>query len=273
MEKILEEFKIYLLETGEIHSKMTLETYRGNVKQLLRWLKIRNTDISELGRVLILKYLEYLKTSGYKANTFNTKINSITNFNNYLKDQGIIDKNIVFPKDKIQLPTNKKIEVFTDEEMDLIEAYIESGAISPRDSLAINILKSLGLRVSELTQLKLEDIDVVGLEVEVLGKNNKRRLLPMKISLANDIRAYISKERKDNKYSSSPYLFVSERSAKLHRNTILEVVKKMGKELGIEQTNCHKFRHSLATNMANRNVPIHLVQAFLVHVQLQTTID
>lgn len=223
----------------------------------------------------MIKYIEELKGKGegYKTNTFNTKVNSLTSFNNYLRDKQLIEKNIVFGKDKIQSSNNKEVDVYSEHEMKLIEAYLESDTINQKDRLIIKILRDLGLRVSELTNLKLEDIDVVGLEIEVHGKNNKIRRLPIKSSLAEEIREYISGNRKDNKHSSSsPYLLVSERANKLHRNTILDTVKRMGEELGIEAYN-HKFRHSLATSMANNNTPIHLIQAVLGHSQIQTTID
>ncbi|HHX11562.1 MAG TPA: tyrosine-type recombinase/integrase [Clostridiales bacterium] len=271
---MIEDFKIYLLETGKVTSKMTIESYLGNTKQLLLWLSNETADLKSLDRMVMLRYLEHLRDKGYKANTYNTKINSITNFSSYLKDKGIIEKNIVFSKDKIGLSGNREVDVYTDDEMDLIEAYIENGNIDPRDSIMIKMLKELGVRVSELTNLKLQDIDIIGLQVEVQGKNNKRRVLPMKSTLAERIRDYISKSRKDNKYADSPYLFVSERSSKLHRNTVLDVVKQMGLELGIEEAYCHKFRHTLATRMSRKGkVPIQVIQQFLGHAEIQTTIE
>ena len=272
MEEVLEDFRIYLLETGKVTSKMTIESYLGNTKQLLKYLDKNKKSINDLDRILMMKYIEYLKEIGYKTNTLNTKINSITNFNSYLKYKDIVEKDIVFGKDKIGLSGNREVSVYTDDEMKLIDAYIESDRLSPRDSLILKMLKELGIRVSEIN-VKLEDIDIVGQQVEVQGKNNKRRTLPINTDLANDIRNYISGDRKESKYSSSPYLFVSERSNKLHRNTVLGIVKKMGRELDIQEVYCHKFRHTLATNMSRRNVPIHVIQQFLGHVQVQTTID
>lgn len=174
----------------------------------------------------MLKYLEHLKNKAYKPNTYNTKINSLTNFNNYLKDKEVVGKDFIFGKDKIGLSGNRQVEIYSDKEMELIEVYLEGENISQRDRLIIKILKELGIRVSELINLKLEDIDVIGLQVEVHGKNNKRRTLPIKTELAESIKKYIAGERKNNKHSSSKYLFVSERADKLHRNTVLDLVKK-----------------------------------------------
>ena len=271
--EILEDFRIRLFESGRVSSKMTIDSYLGNIRQLLEWLQDEDLELKNLDRMVMIKYLEYLKDLGYKAATYNTKINSITNFNSYMKEKGIIEKDIIFGKDKIGLSGNREVEIYSEDEMKLIEAYIESDRISPRDNLLVKMLKELGVRVSELTNLRLEDIDVVGLQVEVQGKNNKRRTLPIKSSLASTISSYISNDRKNNKYSSSPYLFVSERSGKLHRNTVLAVVKKAGKEVGIKECYCHKFRHSLATNMSRNNVPIQVIQAFLGHSEIQTSID
>lgn len=275
METILESFKIYLFETGKITSNMTIQSYLGNIRQLLLWLNNEKIAMEALDRMIILKYLEFLREKDYKANTYNTKINSIANFNNYLKEQKLIDRDIVFGKDKIGLSGNREVDVYSDDEMKLIEEYIDSKVNSPRDALIIKMLKELGVRVSELTNLRLEDIDIVGLQVEVQGKNNKRRILPMKTDLAEDIRSYIAGERRHNKHHGSRYLFTSERlgSNPIHRNSVLDIVKTMANELEITG-NCHKFRHTLATKMAKSgNVPIQVIQRFLGHVEIQTTIE
>lgn len=274
METILEDFKIYLFETGRV--KKTIESYIGNTRQLLKWLDKKDIEVKSLDRMIMLKYLEYLQKKEYKATTYNTKINSIANFNNYLKDKGIVEKEIVFSKDKIQLSENRIVDVYRKDEIKLIEAYIDNGELSQRDSLLLRVLKELGIRVSEAVDLKMEDIDIVGQQVEVQGKNNKRRILPMKTILAESIRKYISGDRKNNKYAdNSSYLFLSERSPRIHRNTVLDVVKTMGNELGIEDSYCHKFRKTLASSMINRNPPVSIatVQKFLGHSDVKTTIN
>lgn len=256
MKKTLEDFRIHLFETGRVSSEMTIESYLGNVRQLLEWLQEEKLELENLDRMLMMKYLQFLKDLGYKATTYNTKINSLVSFNNYIKEINLIQRDIIFGKDKIQLSGNREVEVYTDEEMELIEAYLENGKLSQRDRLIIMILRDLGIRTSELTGITLESLDLVGLQIEIHGKNKKRRILPIKSSLAEDIKEYIAGERKKNKYSYSKYLFVSERSNNkpIHRNTVLDIVKKIEK-LGIEAYN-HKFRHTLATSMAKKKVPI-----------------
>ena len=273
MDAILEKFKVFLLETGQIQSEMTTESYLGNVKQLLVWLNEEQVELEKLDRMLMISYLEYLKDGQYRPNTYNTKINSLVKFSQYLKDKAIIEKDIVFGQDKIQHAGNREVEVYSDEEMELIEDYLVNGEISVRDRLIIQILKATGIRVSELTNLRLENIDLMGLEIEVSGKGNKRRVLPIKSNLASDIRSYISGERKANKHSRSPYLFVSERSNQLHRNTVLDITKNMGEKLSIEANN-HKFRHTLATRMArNGNINLKVVQELLGHASIDTVFE
>ncbi len=202
MEKTLEDFKIHLFETGRVSSKMTIESYLGNVRQLLDWLQAEDVELGNLDRMVMMKYLQFINDLGYKATTYNTKINSLVSFNNYIKEINTIERDIVFGKDKIQLSGNREVEVYTDEEMELIEAYLENGKLSQRDRLIIMILRDLGVRTSELTGITLESLDLIGLQIEIHGKNNKRRTLPIKSSLAEDIKEYIAGERKKNKYSS-----------------------------------------------------------------------
>ena len=193
MKAILEDYKIYLFETARV--KKTIESYLGNTRQLLEWLDDKDIDIDHLDRMIILKYLEHLEDKKYKVNTYNTKVNTIASFNNYLKEKGVIEKDIIFGKDKISLSRNREVDVYSDAEMKSIEAHIGYDTISQRDSLIIKMLKELGIRVSELTNLRLEDIDIVGLQVEVQGKNNKRRILPIKanyIQLINETSVFLS---------------------------------------------------------------------------------
>ena len=136
----LEDFKIYLLETGRIQSEMTTESYLGNAKQLLVWLDEEKMKLESLDRMDMMEYLKYLEKLNYKATTYNTKINSLVNFSHYLKSQKIIERNIIFGKDKIQLAGDREVEVYSDKEMELIEDYLENGKISDRDQLSIQIL-------------------------------------------------------------------------------------------------------------------------------------
>lgn len=271
LDETLDGFRIYLYETGKITSDMTVASYIGNARQFLEWLKEQDIEIHSLDRMVLMKYYDWLRQFGYKTNTFNTKVNSLSSFSNYLNDKKVIMKDLVFSKDQIKVAGGKEVDVYTDHEIELIQTYVECNHVSQRNQLIIKMLMGLGLRVSELINLKLEDIDVVGLEIEVHGKNNKRRRLPMKADLANSVRVYISQERKKNKNASSSYLLLSERSGKLHRNTVLGVVKEMGRSLNIEAYN-HKFRHTLATRMV-KNVPIQVIQKFLGHSEIQTTME
>lgn len=216
---------MFLLETGRIQSDMTIESYLGNTRQLLSWLFDNENQLKELDRILMMKYLNYLQEKQCQPNTCNTKINRWVNFNHYLKNQKVIERDAVFGKDKIQLSGNREVEVYSDKEMEMIEDYLENDSLSQRDRLIIKVLKETGIRVSEMINLRLENIDFIGLEIEVCGKGNKQRVLPIKSSLAEDVRKYISGEQKVNKHSSSPCLFVSERSGKLHRNTVLDITK------------------------------------------------
>lgn len=133
MDIILEDFRVYLLETGQIQSEMTIESYLGNTRQLLSWLFGSDRQLKDLDRILMMKYLQHLKDLNYKATTYNTKVNSLISCNNYLRSENTLARNIVFGKDKIQLSDDREIEVYSDKEMELIEAYLESDSLSQRD--------------------------------------------------------------------------------------------------------------------------------------------
>lgn len=271
-DEILEDFRIHLFESGRVSSQMTIESYLGNIRQLLEWMQEEDVELENLDRMGMLNYLKHLEKLNYKPTTYNTKTNSLISFSNFLISKSINRREMIFIKDKIGLSSNRNIEIYTEEEIDLIKDYLANETLSERDRLIIKMLMELGVRVSELTNLTLDNIDILGQQIDIYGKGSKIRTLPIKRDLADDIRNYISSSRKDNKHATSKYLFVSERSPKLHRNTILEVVKQMGEDLRIENCYCHKFRHTLATRMS-KNVQIQVIQKFLGHADIKTTID
>ena len=99
-EEILEDFESYLWESGRIGSRATLNSYLGNVRQILVWLKKKEKSIENLDRLVMLDYLVYLKDQNYQTTTYNTKLNSLASFNSYPQARGLLEKELIFSKDK-----------------------------------------------------------------------------------------------------------------------------------------------------------------------------
>lgn len=188
----------------------------------------------------------------------------VSSFFNWLEEEDYIIKNPMKRIHKIKCIQSIK-NPFNDEEIETIR----ENASTERDLAIIDFLLATGVRVSELTNLKISDIDFNKREVIVLGKGNKERKVffdaKTKIHLENYIR-----KRND----ITDYLFVSQKNPKfgLGVRGIQRILQKIGKKCLIHEINPHKFRRTMATNALNKGIPIDEVRILLGHNQIQTTL-
>lgn len=133
------------------------------------------------------------------------------------------------------------------------------------------ILLRVGLRVSELVNLKLSDIDFLTREVAVFSKGGKLRTIPLREDVITSIKDYMEQERNKSRFVESEYLLVSNRSPKMDRDAVARRVKKMGKVLNI-RIYPHMLRHTMATNLCkNSSINISTVAQILGHKSIQVT--
>ncbi|MEE9167198.1 MAG: site-specific integrase [Candidatus Neomarinimicrobiota bacterium] len=140
-----------------------------------------------------------------------------------------------------------------------------------RDALIINLALGTGLRVSEIANLKIEDLHLKKGQNSLLvknGKGNKDRLVTFSVKLKKQIQAYLAYRR-----SNSPYLFPSEREEQITRSAVQKVFKKFAKKAGIApHYSIHSLRHTYATNLYKASsYNLRLVQKQLGHANISTT--
>lgn len=270
---IEEGFEKQLLEDGK--SKTTIASYMGDIRTFLKWLENKQGDFKgNLNRISITSYKNHLEEKSYSVNTINKKVNSLHSFNYYLMSQGYAEKRVVFPnKDKIKIATGSEgeVDVFSDEEVDQLLFFLEKKAeVSQRDKTIILTLLYTGLRVSECVNLKIHDLDLLTLNLKVVGKGGKYREIPMKAELAETIKDYLEGERKENPNSASDYLFVTQRSPKMNPDTVNKRLKKYGARLELILYP-HKFRHTFCTRLLKKGVDLTTVAKLAGHSNIQTT--
>lgn len=161
-EDILKAFEIELICDGK--AKKTVESYTGDIRDFLEWLKGKKVIFEgNMTRFFITQYKEHLVGKKYSVDTINKKINSLSCSNQYLIREKYTTDLVVFPrKDKVKVAagSEKEVEVFSDEEVQRILFYLESKDISLRNKLIVHMLLYTGVRVSELTNIKITDIVV-----------------------------------------------------------------------------------------------------------------
>ena len=271
--KLVSEFEAALVADG-LASK-TIESYTGDVRSFIEWLESKgNIFTGNLKRFHITSYKGYLVQNNYEINTINKKLNSLQSFNQFLIESNYIAEKIVdLKKDKVKLAvgSEKEVEVFTDEEIEKLLFYIQSEEVLSRNRLIILLLLYTGVRVSELVNVKLRDVDLLSMNLTIAwGKGGKRREIPLKGEVIEAIKEYLQGERKDNKFVDSEYLILTNRSAKMDRDAVNKLLERMESKL-IIRMHPHKYRHTFCTRLLKRGVELTTVAKLAGHSSIQTT--
>ena len=269
----LEEFEKDLLNDGK--DMTTVKSYTIDVKGFLKWLQEKNVEFSgSLTRFYIVSYKDFLSENSYKVNSINKKINSLHCFNKFLLNGGFCKEQVVLPrKDKIKVASGseQEVEVFSNKEVEEILFYLESKkSVSQRDKVVILLLLYTGLRVSELVGIKLENIDLLTMQIQVVGKGGKFREVPLKSNVVDEVKKYIEQERREHSLNESKFLMLTQRAGKLDRDTVNKILRKHGRQLNLVMKP-HKFRHTFCTRLLNKGVPLSTVAKLAGHVSVNTT--
>lgn len=272
-EKQVTEFEEALVADGK--APKTVESYTGDIRAFLEWLESKgNIFTGNLKRFHITSYRSYLVQNNYEINTINKKLNSLQSFNQFLMDRAYLTEQVVdLKKDKVKLAagSEKEVEVFTDDEIEKLLFYIQGENILSRDRLIVLLLLYTGVRVSELVNIKLRDVDLLSMNLTIVwGKGGKRREVPLKGEVIEAIKEYLQGQRKDNKFVDSEYLILTNRSAKMDRDAINRLLNRLESKLSIRM-HPHKFRHTFCTNLLKRGVELTTVAKLAGHSSIQTT--
>jgi len=212
----------------------------------------------------------FLKTKN-KA-TVARKIYAIRSFYAFLLSKGKVDKN---PFDGIRTPkTDKKLpEILTEKEMgDFLDKIPEEGLLNIRNKALFEMLYATGLRVSEIANIKISDIDKREKLIRVLGKGKKERIVPFNKKSLDLLEKY--QEEKFKKFGNkTEYVFLNYKGSKISERSIERILEKLYLELtgSGKKVFPHLFRHSYASHLLQRGANLRIIQELLGHSNLVTT--
>ena len=255
-------------------SKNTLESYRSDLEQFSNWLKTKDLSFSKTAKKDILSYLSFLFKSGLGSKTVARKLSSLKSFFRYLVFKSIIQ---VDPSNDIETPKLLKSipKSISEKEIEkLLDAPDEKTDIGLRDKTMIETLYSCGLRISELTNLELLNLNLRQGVIRVIGKGQKERLVPMGDQLISLLENYLVSSRKNLlKKKNSDFLFLSLRGQKMTRQSFWHRIKYYCINCGFEpeKISPHVLRHAFATHLLNNGADLRVVQLLLGHSDLNTT--
>jgi integrase/recombinase XerC len=216
---------------------------------------------------MIRNWISHLLENGLKSISVNRKISSIKSYFKFIEMSGFSDYN---PSLKITSPkTSKRLPVFV--EKNNIDNLLDNNFFSDdfngrRDKLIIELFYFTGIRLSELLNIIISDIDFNNSSLKVLGKRNKERIIPINFELAQNLKNFISEN------NLSKFLFTDINHKKLYSKKVYRIVNYyISKVSSLKKKSPHILRHSFATHMLNNGADINAIKELLGHANLSAT--
>lgn len=267
--KAVEKFLTYCIFERRLSSKTT-EAYKKDLAIFLNdFPKI--IDTSNIDKSLFDDFIFNQSILGLKSSSIRRRISTIKTFCAFLENEDIeknILTNVQLPKLEFHLPSylsKNEVNVL----LDSIDTTTEKGI---KDKAIINTMYSSGLRVSELINLKLKDINDHERLLTISGKGSKFRIVPIRQEALDDLLKYIKYIRSSAKIIEKQYVFLNRNGNRYTRQYIYKLIKDKAKESGIEkEIHPHTLRHSFATHLIENGASLRVVQELLGHEDILTT--
>ncbi len=264
------------------YSPHTARSYATDLEGYLRWAHRSSVDPCLVTSRQLRRYFGELDAAGYSKSTINRHLSALKGFYRWLVAKGFVDGDPVHSMRGPKKPSALPRPVTRDEMRRLLSVHAphdDSGKArrqTPadlRDQALLELLYASGLRVSEVAGLKLADANVSGLEVKVMGKGSKERIVPMHALAAVSLDAYLRSGREALLSGrASEYLFVSARGNKMSADAIRRMFKETLVAAGLDPAlSPHAMRHAFATDLLSEGADLRSVQEMLGHASLSTT--
>ena len=265
MEYIEEYLKYLLIEKK--YSNNTILSYGNDLNELYEFYK--NKNITKLDKKDILKFIDHNKNKSDK--TLSHFITTFRGFYKFLEIENIIKENPILsisqPKAKKTLP-----KVLSVNDVDNILDISLNDKYDYRNKAMLELMYSTGIRITELINIKIHDLNINNCTLKVMGKGSKERIIPIGDIALKYIKIYIENYRKEFIKQNTDYLFLNSRGTLMTRQAFFKIVKKIAKLKNIKTNfSPHTLRHSFATHMLENGADLRTIQELLGHSDLSTT--
>ena len=273
LDNLVDQYINYLLVEKGL-SDNTIESYSSDLAVYLEFLKKnRIKKIADAGTAVILKHLIALRDAGLGAKSRARHLIALRGFYRFMVQEKIIEHNptkiIDLPREGLKLPDVLSVE---DVKL-LLNTPDTKKPIGIRDAAMIELLYGTGTRVSELVNLKLQDVNMEACFIRVFGKGSKERVVPMGLYAKEKIDRYLKESRPLLlKKKVSQHLFVSRLGKVMTRQGFWKLLRQYGQQTGIKKKiTPHSLRHSFASHLLEGGADLRAVQVMLGHVDISTT--
>lgn len=267
----IEDFLDYLL-IDKKYSSNTIEAYRNDLEKYYEFNKNKNTSIHDIKKEDIKLYLKELQKQKMSDKSIARNISSIRTFYKFLLTDKTVRQN---PIELIEMPRLKKTipTVLSQEEVESLLDIQVVDAFSARNKAMLELMYATGLRVSELINLKIKDIDLNDEIVRTMGKGSKERIIPLGDYAKEALECYIFAYRDSLlKLNINDYLFLNNHGNQITRQGFFKILKKLAREKNIKTNfSPHTLRHSFATHLLDHGADLRSIQELLGHSDISTT--
>lgn len=255
------------------YSDYTISSYHNDITDFYTFCKENSIFYLDITYSESKKYLMYLyEEKKEKATSVSRKISSIRSFYRYLNNQNVVKSN---PFQLLNLPKKeKKLPRYFEynELLDLFEVPDINTPLGKRNRLILEMLYATGVRVGELVNIKVSDINLNDKKITILGKGNKERIVYYNDVTSKYLKKYLSEARIKLNINKSDYLFLNYRGGKLTTRGIQDVLNKIITKTSLNKNiSPHMLRHSFATHLLNEGCDLLSVQQLLGHSSLSAT--
>lgn len=269
IDTLTKEFIEYLL-IDKKYSVNTIKSYQNDLNKYQKYFKSKTID--NIYEKDIKDYIKYLKNEKNELKTISHNISTLRSFYKFLLIEKKTNQN---PMEWIEIPKTKKSipKTLSFEEINaLLDIKLENN-YSYRNKAMLELMYSSGLRVSELINVKIHDIDNESCVIRIMGKGSKERIIPLGDYAIKYVDIYLKEHRnKLIKKEYNDYLFLNNHGNKMTRQGFFKIIKNLAKEQKIKtEFSPHTLRHSFATHLLDGGADLRSIQEMLGHSDISTT--
>lgn len=278
VDQALKEYLAHLsVERGS--SRNTILSYKRDLTKYLTYLTDKNVgDPHEITQDLAHAFIGTLYEAGYASSSVGRAVSALKGFHRFMLEESFTDTNAVtslsIPKKPELLPDVISVE----QAFSLLDQAFEPTASGLRDKALLEILYGCGLRASEAIGLNRTDVSLEHGMLRVRGKGDKERVIPLEGSAKRALTNYLEQGRSQLYPRSKGYsaqdgsaVFLNTRGKRISRQTVFDLVKKYGAQVGLNDLHPHTLRHSFATHLLSGGADLRFLQEVLGHSDIATT--
>jgi integrase/recombinase XerC len=271
--KVIQEFIDYITYEKRF-SKHTISAYSADISSYIQFLSedLGQDCLNAVSRDVRAWVID-LASNEISARTYKRKLSSVKTFYKFLIREGKLNRNpaegIIIPKTQNSLPEFFNIKE-TENLFDFVSFNFDFQGV--RDKLILNIFYFTGMRLSELVNLQIKDVDFSIRQIRVTGKRNKQRYIPVNQFLLKEISNYLEFREKEFDNITHDFLFLTNKGDRIYNRFVQRMVSRyLSQVTTSEKVHPHKLRHTFATHMLNNGADLNAVKELLGHSSLAAT--